>query len=640
MARDTVSDQDRTGEPGDHHARRFVERHILESAATNARDAIVVTLAEPVDAPGPRIVYVNAAFETMTGYSWSDAVGETPRMLQGPKTDPTTVVKIRAALAAWSPIDVELLSYRKNGSSYWAELSIFPVADDTGVFTHWVSIERDVSRRKAAEAGARSAEEKARALKLEIARRVRSEAQLAFAAFHDELTGLRNRPYLLQRIQTALDEARAAVDASAATAPSFALLFIDLDRFKVVNDSLGHTLGDDLLRQVAVRLGQAIRSKDTLARIGGDEFVILLDDGGLAEAVSVARRIVASLEAPIAFGNHGFVVTPSIGIADWRPDHQTVDSLMRDADTAMYSAKRAGGNRYEIFTEPMHVAAVAALELHNDLRGAIERDEFVLHYQPIFDVAEDRMTGIEALVRWNHPTRGRLAPSTFIPLAEEIGLIAPFGAWVLQRACSAAKAFQDRFDADLSIWVNVSSRELLDASFVSNVDRALSASGLPPTSLVIEITESAFLAGPAIADTIVVALRALGVRIALDDFGTGYSSLGYLGRFTIDILKIDRSFIAGVSEPSTKRHIVQTIASLAASLAMQTVAEGVETPAQCDALLELGCTHMQGFLFSRRNATSPLDEAEATALLAGRTDGHVDVPLRRRRLGELPSVRK
>ena len=588
-----------------------VDRHILESVVTNARDAVIVTDAAPIDGDGPRIVFVNDAFANMTGYSTPEAVGGTPRMLQGPGTSPESRRRIRAALAAWKPIEIEVLNYRKNGTEFWAELSIFPVSDTNGYFTHWVSIQRDITDRKRVEealARLHLAEARATALALEIEHRRSMETQLAYAASHDELTGLRNRTYLLQRLRESIDAATR--DAGTVSQHAFSVLFIDLDHFKIVNDSLGHSWGDALLRHVAARLTDATRAADTLARIGGDEFVIVLERSSIETAAYVAERIVRAFAAPIDVDGRNIVASPSIGIAVWHLDHMTPETLMRDADTAMYRAKQAGGNRYVAFAESMHDLAVATLQTQTDLRLALDRGEFRLQYQPIVDAVGGRMHGFEALLRWNHPTRGCVGPNEFIRLAEDVGLIVPVGAWVLREACETAKAWHDRADIEFTMSVNVSSRELLEPRFVDSLRETLRVCSLDPGTLVLEITESVFLVEEAAVRPILADIRALGVSLALDDFGTGYSSLNYLDRFDIDVLKIDRSFVSGVAEPTSKRQIVRTIVALAETLGIGVVAEGVEDASQRDALLQMGCRTMQGYLFSR-----PLDESEALFFL-------------------------
>ena len=562
---------------------------LLESVVVNAHDAVLITDAEPIDLPGPRIVFANAAFTRTTGYQLEEIIGLTPRILQGPRTSDAIRERLRTALKRWEPVEVEMLNYRKNGTPFWVELSIVPVADESGFFTHWVSVQRDVTDRKAAEESA------TRALISEAAK-----AALEHRAFHDELTGLRNRAYLNDRVETLLG--RLHED----NGQCFAILFFDLDRFKVVNDSLGHRVGDLLLVELARRLEGCIRTQDTLARMGGDEFMCLLETEQLTDVVAITERMLASLRAPIHLAGREVFASTSIGIAYVDKRYENSSEVFRDADTAMYRAKRGGGMRYELFHETMHENALAALRLQMDLRGAIDRKEFVLYYQPLVDLRNGRAYGLEALVRWEHPERGLVLPGDFIPIAEETGLIVAIGSWVLHEAFRQVRLWHDAAPGRkaLTLSVNVSSRQLFDPRFFLELEQALADSGLDPRTLILEITETIFLEHAQDFGALLERIRALGIRFALDDFGTGYSSLSYLERFRFDILKIDQSFVARLLSTPATREIVRLIVGLARALDIAVVAEGVELPEQWAALREYGCSRAQGFYFSPPVAAS------------------------------------
>jgi diguanylate cyclase (GGDEF)-like protein len=423
-------------------------------------------------------------------------------------------------------------------------------------------------------------------------------------AFNDSLTGLPNRALLLDRLEVALARAQREDQ-------PVSVLFLDLDGFKVVNDSLGHVAGDRLLIEVARRLNDCLRRGDTAARIGGDEFAILLGDiGNPDRAPRAAERVIAALSEPFTVLGREVFVSASIGIAYGQGDAQ---DLLRNADVAMYRAKRSGeGGAYAVFEPSMHAAVVERLEIEADLRRAIERDELVLHYQPIIELASGRVVGLEALLRWAHPRRGLVMPFEFIPLAEETRLIVDLGRWVLHEAChQAARWHADPRMGRPWVSVNLSGLQLLDASLDAEVAAALAASALDPASLMLEITETVLVQDVAAAVDRLENLRSLGVSIAIDDFGTGYSSLRYIRRFPADILKIAKPFIDDLHD-ETDAALVSTIIALADSLGLRTVAEGIEDAEQLARLRALGCTLGQGYLFAR-----PLAAADVTDLLGG-----------------------
>jgi diguanylate cyclase (GGDEF)-like protein/PAS domain S-box-containing protein len=443
------------------------------------------------------------------------------------------------------------------------------------------------------------------------------QEELAHQAFHDSLTDLSNRAVFRDRIEHALargerNEGRLAV------------LLLDLDGFKTVNDSLGHDAGDQLLIAVAKRLQFQGRSSDTVARIGGDEFGILLeDDADESRARALADRALAAFAVPFEVRGREVFIRASIGIALSVPGHSETDELIRNADTAMYAAKAAGKGRYEFFRPFMHTRALERFEVQADLERALTRGEFVVHYQPIVDFETGEARGVEALVRWNHPTRGLLGPLEFISVAEETGAIVPLGAWVLGEACRQAAAWRAEHAAAANLWVsvNLSTRQLLEADLVTQVRDVLAASGLPPSALTLELTEGSLMQD--VEETVrkLRALKDLGVRLAIDDFGTGSSSLGYLPRFPIDTLKIDKSFVDGIAaDDSEDPALVRAIVQMAATLNLDTIAEGIEGSEQLNELLSAGCRSGQGYLFARPLQADALEAFLDTADEAGSVD--------------------
>jgi diguanylate cyclase (GGDEF)-like protein/PAS domain S-box-containing protein len=436
----------------------------------------------------------------------------------------------------------------------------------------------------------------------DVTERRRAEKRLLHDALHDSLTGLPNRALFVDRLRIAMARLKRR------PTHVFAALFLDLDRFKVVNDSLGHQAGDQFLIQVGRVLQKTLRAEHTVARLGGDEFAILLDDlDNKDDARRVVERIFRALEAPLRVSGQDIFATVSIGIAFSGAHYESAEDMIRDADTAMYQAKTTGKARFQIFDESMHKRAVGLLKLEHSLRRATERNEFVLHYQPIVTLADESTAGFEALVRWNHPERGIVGPYEFIHLAEETGLIFRIGGWTLREACrwlTAAPALPEH----LTVNVNLSGRQFSQGDLIEEVQRVLSETGLAPSRLKLEITESVIMENPEMAVDLLRRLKALGTHLCIDDFGTGYSSLSYLLRFPADTLKIDRSFVIALDKGGRERDIVGAIVSLASSLGMDVVAEGVETAGQRDMLKSLGCRYGQGYLFSR-----PLEPGPARA---------------------------
>ncbi len=447
------------------------------------------------------------------------------------------------------------------------------------------------------------------ALEQEISERELAEQRLLHIASHDELTGLANRALFMSRFKHAIASMQRRNDLFAA------VLFLDLDAFKLVNDSLGHVAGDVLLIAVARRLERAMRPGDTLARLGGDEFIVLLEDiASEQNATAFAERIRTELKPPFTILERDVFAATSIGIAFTRTGFDSPEDVLRNADIAMYQAKRLGKDRFEIFTPVLLTDAVARHQLQSDLKGALERREFVLFYQPIVAILDGSLSGFEALARWQHPRRGLLGPETFIAAAEESGAILTLGAQLLEAACRQARAWDDsfHFKRSFGVSVNFSARQFSDPTLLAQIAVVLERERLSSAQINVEITESAIMQNPELATQTLRGLRDMGVAVHLDDFGTGYSSLGYLHRFPVDVLKIDRSFISMSGDSLGNPQIVQTITSLARSLSMATTAEGVETKKQLDELRQLGCTYAQGYYFSR-----PVSAAAATALIAG-----------------------
>jgi diguanylate cyclase (GGDEF)-like protein/PAS domain S-box-containing protein len=454
----------------------------------------------------------------------------------------------------------------------------------------------------------------------DVTERKQIQDQLQRNAFFDGLTGLPNRNLFMDRLSSVVRRAKrdSAVCAT--------VLFIDLDHFKVVNDSMGHTTGDELLVAVAQRLETCLREGDTVARLGGDEFTILLEDTqDFAAATHVAERVQQVLAAPFTLNNRPVFISASIGIAgggcfaagEVRPDDP--EALLRDADIAMYRAKAQGRTGYAVFDKAMHEQAMARLHLEADLRQALDQQDFELHYQPIVRLADKRITGFEALVRWRHPANGLVAPGVFIPLAEETGLIIRLDQWVLREACRQLAVWTKDFTADppLSLSVNLSGRHFGHPDLIENITRVLHETRIPPSTLKLEVTESAIIDNPQAAATLLHQLQMTGVQLSLDDFGTGYSSLSYLHRFPFNTLKIDRSFVKEMSNKDAGE-IVRTIISLAHNLGLNVVAEGIETGDQEARLTALGCEYGQGFFLAK-----PLDKAATQSLLASTTPGHL-----------------
>jgi diguanylate cyclase (GGDEF)-like protein len=449
----------------------------------------------------------------------------------------------------------------------------------------------------------------------DVTERRQLEEQLTHQAFHDPLTGLANRALFVDRVEHAIQRL--------SESGALAVLFMDLDDFKTINDSLGHVAGDLVLTAVSERLRGSLRPEDTVSRLGGDEFAVLVEDMGLRGVADVAGRILEAMRRPFEVAGKQVHIGASIGVA-FGAESPSAEELLRNADVAMYTAKSRGKGRVEMFEASMHAAVLTRLELRADLEHALERGQFRLRYQPIYDVRNGRLHSFEALLRWRHPTRGEVQPGEFIPLAEETGLIVPIGRWILDQTCRQAQAWREAGMADLKVSFNMSARQVREPSIVAWIADALVTSGLPAENLIVELTESSIMQDD---EGRLHELRALGVALALDDFGTGYSSLSYLSRFPIDILKIDRSFISSLGSEGEESALVRSVVQLAGSMKLQTVAEGIELPAQLERVRALGCDFGQGFWLAR-----PMDAIRATVLVREggdvRPEGEADAYLR------------
>lgn len=431
------------------------------------------------------------------------------------------------------------------------------------------------------------------------------EQRLRHDSQHDPLTGLPNRAMFMKRLSDATHRARRGEDGL------FAVLFLDLDGFKLVNDSMGHHVGDELLVTVARRLEQSVRGGDLVARLGGDEFAVLLERiADARDTAMVAERIQDALHEPFSIGGYEHVGSASIGVALSSGANEQPEYLLRSADIAMYRAKNGGRGRYEMFDRAMHAEALTRLQLENDLRHALERQEFFLQFQPIVSLADGRVTGVEALVRWRHFERGVVSPSVFVPVLEDTGLVVQTGRWVLREACRQGRVWQDRYGKDraFTMAVNLSVREFGQPDLARTIVGILDETGFPPEQLRLEITESALISHKHPAIEIAKEIRSLGVAIHLDDFGTGYSALSYLNRLPLDAVKVDRAFTSTIDTEERPLHVVRAIVSLAHALGLEVVAEGVTTERQLELLRQMGCDMAQGYLFARASSPAELDE--------------------------------
>ena len=542
------------------------------SAIQAASDQIIIS------DPEGRIQFVNPAFERETGLTFREAVGKSDYFLQAGKHDPGTHEETWSTLRRGETWQGEIVSRRKDGTVYTADTTITPVRNEEGVVEHLVAIRRDITEKKI------------------------YEERLDHLAHHDSLTGLPNRLLLQDRLAQRISYARRSRQ-------SLAVLFLDLDHFKFINDTLGHTAGDVLLTMAAERLTRSLREVDTIARTGGDEFtMIVCGTQSPEDAGKVAQRVLDALARPFRLEREELFVTASIGISLYPSDGLDGEALIKNADSAMYRAKEHGRNNYQFFTKAMNAALMERMSMKNSLSRALERGEFALHYQPQVEATQQALSGAECLLRWQRPDGSVVSPGQFVPVLEEMGLIAPVTEWVLRTACRQHRAWREQGLPPIMLDVNVSAHQFQRPELLSAVRGAIEESGLDPQCLGVEVTESALMRYPELAIRALHKLKDMGLRLLIDDFGTGNSSLSHLKRFPIDALKIDRSFVAHVTSNPDDAAIVSAIVGMAHSLKLLVIAEGVETEAQLRFLRRIGCDQLQGYLIS---APVPAEEFQA-----------------------------
>lgn len=558
---------------------------LLETSISRLNDIVLIAEASSAGATVPRIVFVNDAFTQQTGYGREEMLDRTPRILLGPDPQMGELLRMSTALSRDRQIRSELIIYKKDGGSFWVELEIVSVLSALGQLTHWVAVARDITQRKVA------------------------EAKIHHLAFYDPLTGLPNRQLLMDRLEHVAERARMQHHG--------ALMFIDLDNFKVLNDTLGHHTGDLLLQKVAIRLLGCVRKTDTVARIGGDEFVVMLDDLGSDPGAAgvrvrvVSEKVLGQLREPFDLDGFQHYASASIGVTSLTDSQYSVGEVLKQADLAMYQAKSLGRNTVCFFDPDLQDAVTAKANVSSDLRGGLEKRQFLLYFQTQVD-CQGKVSGVEALLRWQHPERGLVEPTEFIPTAEETGLILPLGQWALEAACEQLAAWATRPEmAGLSVAVNVSVRQFRHPDFVDMVMAAIARTGIRPQRLKLELTESLLADRMEVTLAKMGTLKALGVTLSLDDFGIGYSSLSVLKRLPLDQLKIDKSFVADILTNSNDAAISRAIIALASSMNLEVIAEGVETAAQRDFLMKQGCGLFQGYLFS---APQPIAQLEVDLL--------------------------
>lgn len=559
------------------------KRHVAELQESQARFRSAFNYAAIgmalVDEDG-NWLDVNRSLCEITGYSERELLESNFQAITHPDDISGVTVQFNQVLDGRLPAThIEKRLLHKRGYNVWVHWSISRAGDNESQKTGLIFQLQDITDRKHA------------------------EEQLLYDAFHDGLTGLPNRALFLDHLKLAIERNKRN------ESRRFAVLFLDFDRFKIINDSLGHMIGDQLLIVFTRRLESCLRPGDTIARLGGDEFTVLLDDiSHPDEAVEIANRIQQSLENPFKLGRHEVFTTVSIGITNSELGYENADDMMRDADTAMYRAKARGTSCQEVFHTAMHAQALNRLQIETDLRHAIDRNELFVQYQPILELSTGRLSGFEALLRWRHPEQGLISPAAFIPVAEETGLIIQIGSWVLREACRQMREWQLKYPESfpLQMSINLSGRQFMQPNLIDQIKTTLRLSELDPKYLKFEITESVVMENVEATIAVLKQIRALGIELSVDDFGTGYSSLSYLHRFPVSTLKVDRSFVMNMTSNSDNKEIVRTIVTLAHTLGMDIVAEGVETEEQLSDLLALKCKYGQGYLFSK-----PVDTEDA-----------------------------
>jgi diguanylate cyclase (GGDEF)-like protein/PAS domain S-box-containing protein len=557
------------------HDQRPIDIHTFAKIAKNifeySNESIIVTDAQN------RILFVNPAFEIVTGYSAEEVIGKNPRILQSGMHDKPFYEKMWNDIKQHGVWKGEIWNKRKDGELYLEWLTISVVEDEKGNATNYVAIFSDITEHK------------------------RNIERLTRLALYDTLTNVPNRHLLEKRLES-------IIRMSKKHNQSFALLFLDLDRFKNINDTLGHHVGDMLLKETAQRLKGLLRKQDTIARFGGDEFVIILPNlKHVREAVYMAEKIVESLKRPFCFNHQEMYISTSIGISVYPFDGTDKETLIRMADRAMYQAKKNGRNQYALYHDGMHSDGKQLFQLETALRKALDRGEFELYYQPQLDIKTKQIRAVEALIRWNHPEKGFISPGMFIPLAEESGLITPISDWIMMQACEHLKQLQLRFP-NVKMSINISPIYFQQIDFLEKLQKTVESVNVNPRLIELELTESAVMPHAEQSVERLTMLKTMGISIVIDDFGTGFSSLSYLHRFPIDILKIDRSFTKQLSQYQEDSAIVKAIIMMAHSLQIRVVAEGVETKKQYQILEKQCCDFVQGYYVSNPLPISELYE--------------------------------
>ena len=547
----------------------------LSKAVESAGNGILIAEANQPDFP---IIYTNPAVEQLTGYSEEEFLGRNPRFLHGDDTTQPGLDEIRAALRNGRGCKTILRNFRKDGSVFWNDFTLSPVYNSEGELSHYIGIQSDITEHK------------------------KAVEHIHALAYFDTLTKIPNRTLFYDRLQQALTHAKR-------NQQNVGLLYLDLDNFKAVNDTLGHGTGDRLLQMVTERIVGCVREWDTVARMGGDEFTVIVDNlpppTTVRTLTSIAEKVLAALYEPVMIDEQEIFVTASIGIAHYPQDGDTVEELVKNTDTAMYHSKSLGRDNYQFFLSALDVTAREQQRIEAQLHHALKRGEMMLNYQPQADLTKGCPSGVEVLLRWTNPILGTVQPRIFIPAAESTGVIVHFGEWVLRQACRRFGQWQADGMSLTRLAVNLSSRQFRQTDFVSRLSRILSDSKLDPICLELEVTESSIINNPETAAAMLRDLKELGIRVAMDDFGTGYSSLRYLKELPIDVIKIDRSFIQNIPDDPDDVEIVMAIIAMARGLKLEVIAEGVETEEQLALLKQLGCDKVQGYLYSR-----PLSERE------------------------------
>ncbi len=548
--------------------------HTLSQAVEQSPVSVLIT------DPRGGIEYVNSTFERVTGYSASEVRGLSPSILQSGKVNPDEYRKLWETISKGGSWKGEFQNKKKSGDLFWESAHIAPVVDKNGTIRHYLAVKEDITHQK------------------------EQEQRILYQAHYDSLTDLPNRFLSLDRLSQLIKEAER-------TELKVAVIFLDLDDFKKVNDTIGHDAGDRLLMQAAQRLKEAVRDGDTIGRLGGDEFIMLLGGlGDVMDARAVAENLLEKFRTPFSLDGRELIIGASIGISIYPDDGETTIELLRCADTAMYCSKNQGRNTYNYFTESMNKDVSRRLMLEEKLHGALERGEFSLCYQPIIKIAERRVIGCEALLRWNSPSIGNVSPDEFVPITEQSGLIVTIGKFVLAEALRMTADLQHNCMPDFAISVNFSPRQFRDPGLVDDIKAILQKSGIESRFLQLEITEGVLLSGISKNDASLNSLSEMGIKIAMDDFGTGYSSLNYLRRYPFNSIKIDREFVSDMTYDMGDRELVNAAIVMAHSIGLKVVAEGVETEEQLADLEKLGCDYAQGYLLGR-----PMSAEELTALL-------------------------